>query len=279
MAQKTYASAPLPFVGQKRNFINHFKKVLNEHIDSDGEGWTIIDVFGGSGLLAHNAKRLLPKARVIFNDFDDYHIKLKHIDDIERLRVMLLKTVEHVPRQTKIDNATRDKILQIIKDFNGFVCPRSVSVWLLFSGKQINSIHELGDHAFYNTVRLTPYKRPEGYLDGLEITKECFSALMPKFANDPKALFVLDPPYLCTRQGAYAMDKYFGMTKFLELMTHVRPPYVFFSSTRSELLDYLAYLKKFDPQAWNRIGGYQRISIVAKLNNTSKYEDNMIYKF
>lgn len=65
MAQKTYASAPLPFVGQKRNFINHFKKVLNEHIDSDGEGWTIVDVFGGSGLLAHNAKRLLPKARVI----------------------------------------------------------------------------------------------------------------------------------------------------------------------------------------------------------------------
>ncbi|MGY4700511.1 hypothetical protein ACVND7_12940, partial [Avibacterium paragallinarum] len=59
-----FNQAPLPFVGQKRLFLNAFKQVLNEHIPDDGEGWTIVDAFGGSGLLSHVAKRIKPKARV-----------------------------------------------------------------------------------------------------------------------------------------------------------------------------------------------------------------------
>ncbi|PRL75522.1 hypothetical protein BVZ84_01402 [Haemophilus influenzae] len=74
--QNTFKQAPLPFIGQKRMFLKHFETVLNENIKGDGEGWTVIDTFGGSGLLSHAAKRLKPKARVIYNDFDgyDWHI-------------------------------------------------------------------------------------------------------------------------------------------------------------------------------------------------------------
>lgn len=54
MAQ--FKQAPLPFVGQKRMFLNQFTQILQDNIEGDGEGWTIIDVFGGSGLLAHTAK-------------------------------------------------------------------------------------------------------------------------------------------------------------------------------------------------------------------------------
>ncbi|EER45929.1 hypothetical protein AM305_03912, partial [Actinobacillus minor NM305] len=51
-----FKQAPLPFIGQKRMFLKHFSQILNDNIDSDGEGWTIVDVFGGSGLLSHTAK-------------------------------------------------------------------------------------------------------------------------------------------------------------------------------------------------------------------------------
>lgn len=31
-AKRNFKQAPLPFVGQKRNFLNHFKAILNEQI-------------------------------------------------------------------------------------------------------------------------------------------------------------------------------------------------------------------------------------------------------
>lgn len=95
---KRYKKAPLPFIGQKRNFIRHFEQVLKDNLTDDGEGWTIVDVFGGSGLLAHNAKRLYPKAVVIYNDFDDYAIRLKNIPDTNRLRQAgRTNTICHLP--------------------------------------------------------------------------------------------------------------------------------------------------------------------------------------
>lgn len=62
-------------------------------------------------------------------------------------------------------------------------------------------------------------------------------------------------------------------------MTMVRPPYIFFSSTRSELLDYMKYIEKYDAQTWERVGDFETISIQATLNPSSTYEDNMLYRF
>ena len=70
--------APLSFTGQKRRFLKSFKALLNDHIPNDGAGWTILDAFGGSGLLAHAAKRSKPAARVIYNDYDGYSERLQH---------------------------------------------------------------------------------------------------------------------------------------------------------------------------------------------------------
>ena len=38
-----YSQAPLPFTGQKRNFLKFFQQVLKENISNQGQGWTIID--------------------------------------------------------------------------------------------------------------------------------------------------------------------------------------------------------------------------------------------
>lgn len=46
-------SAPLPFVGQKRMFAKEFIKVLEQF----PEDTVFVDLFGGSGLLSHIAKK------------------------------------------------------------------------------------------------------------------------------------------------------------------------------------------------------------------------------
>lgn len=59
-AKRNFKQAPLPFVGQKRNFLNHFKAILNERIPGDGEGRTIVDTFGAQAclvILQNNSNR------------------------------------------------------------------------------------------------------------------------------------------------------------------------------------------------------------------------------
>ncbi len=75
------------------------------------------------------------------------------------------------------------------------------------------------------------------------------------------------------------MDKYFAMIDFLKLMSFVRPPYIFFSSTKSELLDYMDFLRGQNNRDWARVGNFNKQTITANVNYAAKYEDHMIYKF
>lgn len=273
-----YSKAPLPFIGQKRQIIKQFRQTLNSIIPDDGQDWTIIDVFGGGGLLSHNAKHLKPQATVIYNDFDGYSQRLQHIADTNRLRQIIIQLVTHIPRQKRITDDIKQNIITAIQNFDGFIDYHSVSTWLLFSGKQISDISELHRHEFYNTVRLSDYDTADGYLDGLEIVSESFETLMPKYYDHDKTLFILDPPYLRTKQESYGLGEYFGMVHFLKLMRLVRPPYLFFSSTKSEFLGYMDYLQEHDTKAWQRVGGFTKFSFSTHINKNSQYEDNMIYK-
>lgn len=276
---KPYSKAPLPFIGQKRNFIKTFRQVITDHIVGDGTGWTVVDVFGGSGLLAHNAKRLLPNATVIYNDWDGYAERLQNIDDTERLRQILLKQLQSIPRQKALTADQKQAVIDILDDFDGYIDVQSLATWLLFSGKQVRTLEELYQNTFYNTVRVSSFEPPTGYLDGLTITCESYTKLMARYKDKPNTLFLLDPPYLYTGQGAYKQEKYFAMVDFLYLMSLTRPPYIFFSSTKSELLDYLDYLKRLDGDDWQRLGGFERVTIQSQVNHENKYEDNMIFRF
>ena len=109
------------FVGQKRMFLKYVKVVLDKHIDGEGKGWTIVDVFGGSGLLNHTAKQLKPKATVIYNDFDGYTERLKHIDDINRLRQIIFDNLHGImPKNRRLSKEIKAKIINKINNFNGY---------------------------------------------------------------------------------------------------------------------------------------------------------------
>lgn len=275
-----FKQAPLPFVGQKRKFLNHFKAVLNEQIPGDGEGWTIIDTFGGSGLLSHTAKQLKPRARVIYNDFDGYAERIKHIDDINRLRRQLAALLADVPRQKSItDNVLKAQIIDTINAFDGYVDLASLASWLLFSGQQVSSFDDLCSKNFWNCVRQSDYPSAEGYLDNVEVVSESFHTLLPRFTADPQAVFVLDPPYLCTKQESYKQACYFDLIDFLRLVNITRPPYIFFSSTKSEFVRFIEYMQEDKVHNWQAFTDMQRVIVKTNLNYQGHYEDNMVYKF
>ena len=275
-----YTRAPLPCVGQKRRFLNHFKTLLKQHIPNDGDGWIIVDAFGGSGLLAHTAKQVLPKARVIYNDFVGYAERLQNINDTNKLRTIIDDLLAHYPRNQKLPETLKKAVQAALNSFGGYIDLDCMASWLLFRGRQTTDLNDLiYNHTYFNHVRLSDYPSADDYLDGVEVVSKSYHELLPEFQDNSKALLVLDPPYVSTAQGAYRKAGYFGMVEFLRLMRLVRPPFVFFSSTRSELLDYLDLIVNEKAEGWQNLQDYQKISVHITMNKTAHYEDNMIYKF
>lgn len=279
MAKSTFKQAPLPFIGQKRQFLSHFSKIIADNIPNDGEGWTIIDVFGGSGLLSHNAKKLKPKAHVIYNDFDGYSERILNIKDTNSLREKIYAIVGHLPKNSRLSLEQKIQVLDIIENFNGYKDLNCIASWLLFSGKQINSFQELSKESSWNGVRKTDYPLAEDYLTGIEVTCESFHTLLPKFKGKEKVLLLLDPPYLCADQKSYKQDKYFDLIDFLRLIHLTKPPFIFFSSTKSEFIRFIDYLVENKQDNFRSFENVSRISLQACLNHQVKYEDNLVYKF
>lgn len=273
-----FKQAPLPFIGQKRMFLKHFEQVL-DNIPNEGEGWTIVDVFGGSGLLSHTAKRLKPKARVIYNDYDNYSERLQHINDINKLRRIIADLVANTPKNKRLDNAKKLQIIKAIDAFDGYKNPHILCSWLAFSGQQVSTFDELYKQNFWHCVRQSDYPIAEGYLDGVDIVRESFHQLMPRFSGKPNTLLVLDPPYLCTHQESYKQERYFDLVDFLRLIHLTKPPYVFFSSTKSEFIRFIDAMVMDKWDNWQTFDTTQRIVVQTSPGYNGQYEDNMVYKF
>ena len=149
----------------------------------------------------------------------------------------------------------------------------------MFSGQQISSLDDLFSKGFWNSIRQTDYPTADGYLDGLEITHESFHTLLPRFQQQDKVLLLLDPPYLCTKQESYKQATYFDLIDFLRLIHLTKPPYIFFSSTKSEFIRFVDFMVSEKRDNWQAFDGAKRIVVKAKLNYQAEYEDNLVYKF
>lgn len=284
---KVYSSAPLPFAGQKRFFLKEFRNVLKQNITDNGEGWTIVDVFGGSGLLAHYAKRLFPHARVIFNDFDHYADRLKNIDHTNELLDSVRRMVMGYDRDKRLPDDVADNIRHKFKEHDGFFDLRTIETNVLFSGNSVKSKDELtasrgekGHRTFYNTVVAKNYEA-DGYLDGLEITRRDYLDLLKEFAGQEKTLLILDPPYINTDQSRYKTYEPFGLGAFLRLMKAIKPPFIFFSSEKSEFADYVEVLKETEDCDYNALFAkakwYTRRQGIS--GNNLPYLDSMVSLF
>ncbi|MCO6546880.1 MAG: DNA adenine methylase [Gilliamella sp.] len=268
---KKYNKAPLSFQGQKRNFIKLFNEQIKK-LCGDGSGWTIVDVFGGSGLLSHNAKYTCRNARVIYNDYDNYSNRLANISKTEEIRKDLLSLVTEYKQKERIKENTKEKIIEYLKSKADSLDYITISGYLLFSGNTATSLKNFESSALYNRVTVTPLNCDD-YLAGVEVTHLSFEKLMQKeFTGN--VLYLLDPPYINTQQG-YHKDAYFGLLDQMKLFGLMKAPFIYFTSDKSEIVDVVNNCN----YAFNGIfNECEILETKNQVSRTSSYKDFLILK-
>lgn len=237
---RTYKCAPLPFMGQKRYFLRDFAEVLER---VDGQIDTVVDLFGGSGLLSHTAKRVLPGCRVIYNDFDRYDRRLAAVEDTNAILATIKERLTGLEPNERLSEALRSEVLAIVEGAQnrlGWVDIQTIGRSVLFSGKWVTSLEELRKHTMYNRVRPGGYEC-DGYLDGLEIVHMDYRELFERERGNSRALFVLDPPYLTTECGMY--ENYWRLTDYLSVLRLLRgTKYIYFTSDKSQIVELCQFM-------------------------------------
>jgi len=207
-----YKKAPLPFRGQKRGWFEDFKTM----IDSFPGCTTFIDLFGGSGLLAHWAHALRPDARVIWNDYDGYSERLAHISETNELKTKICAVLQEagILYMGKIPEETSRILKQMLRrhvETFGYLDYITVSVWILFSGTYVKTLEEFEKgKSFWNIItrpgqsKNNPYPPADSYTKGLTILKEDWRYFFGNpIYDDDRTLFLLDPPYFFTDGYSY----------------------------------------------------------------------------
>ena len=270
---RNYKCAPLPFMGQKRYFLRDFTEVLEM---VEGKIDTVVDLFGGSGLLSHTAKRVLPGCRVIYNDFDRYVDRLAAVEQTNEILRVIKDRLTGVEPNQRLTAQQRADVLAIVENYerrSGYVDIMTIGRNVLFSGKWVTSLAELRRHTMYNRVRPGAYEC-DGYLEGLEVVHMDYRDLFERERGNNRALFVLDPPYLTTECGMY--ENYWTLTDYLNVLRLLKgTKYVYFTSDKSQIVELCQWLAGEYQEAAPMHGATVRMR-TNTLNYQAKFNDMMI---
>ena len=270
-----YLSAPLPFVGQKRRFAREFIKVLGQYPD----GTVFVDLFGGSGLLSHLAKRCKPASTVVYNDYDHYCRRLAAIPQTNTLLARLREIVRDVPRNRRITGEARQQVLDALRRHerrHGYLDYITISTSLLFSMKYRLSLVEMEKETLYNSVRTTDFPLAADYLDGITVVSADYREVFRKYKDVPGVVFLVDPPYLSTEVGTYSM--YWRLSDYLDVLTVLAGHrFIYFTSNKSSILELCDWMSRH-PSVGNPFKECRRVEFNARMNYNSAYTDIMLYK-
>lgn len=269
--KKIYKQAPLPFMGQKRKFLNKFR----EHLRECPPDATYVDLFGGSGLLSRTVKDYYPSARVIYNDFDNYEQRIANITFTNKLLAEFRFLLKNEPRDKLVRQDLKKIILDRIAEEKGFVDYITLSSSLLFSMNYVTSFEGLKKERFYNTIRHGEYDAT-GYLNGLNIVRMSYKELFTKYKDKSNVIFLVDPPYLSTETGTYT--GYWKLADYLDVLTVLNSrEYFYFTSNKShilELCDWMATHSNFANPFANAVISSSHTT----MNYASSYTDIMVFK-
>ena len=272
--QKQYLSAPLPFVGQKRMFAKEFIKVLEQFPDNA----VFVDLFGGSGLLSHIAKRQKPNAKVVYNDFDNYRYRLEAIPNTNALLADIRKFADGIARHKAIEGEARELIFERLEQeqrSNGYIDFITISSSLLFSMKYVSSIEEMRKETLYNNIRKSDYQPCPDYLQGIEVVSCDYKELFEQYKDKPHVVFLVDPPYLSTEVGTYNM--YWRMSDYLDVLTVLKEhAFVYFTSNKSSIVELCEWLGK-NQTIGNPFARCRKVEFNATMNYNATYTDMMFY--
>lgn len=239
--------APLPFLGQKRQFLKVIEQRLKLIKFDPQKPLVFVDAFGGSGLLCNRIKNLYPEAQVIWNDFDNYLERLDHIEETDKLLEQLyVNFAGEVEKQKTFDGFAREEIKQTILDHHkeyGYVDLKTLGCNLLFSGNYFSSLEDLvsSNRKFFNRLTLKA-RTTDGYLHGVErVSMDGFELLRKVIYHldqfEGQVVLVLDPPYISSHSDGYECD-FWKLRDFKPLMEVIRQanvPYILFGSGKSDI--------------------------------------------
>lgn len=271
--KKMYKVAPLPFVGQKRNFVREFIKVLDRLPDDV----VFVDLFGGSGLLSHVAKRHKPQSRVIYNDYDCYRDRLAAIPSTNAILRELRAIVADIPAKQRIVGDTRERVIDCLNRARkaGTVDYITLSTALLFSGRCMTTHESFIKETFYNRVRGSDIESSTDYLEGIEVRSCDYRVLVKEFEGIKNVVFLVDPPYLSTDVSTYTMS--WRLSDCLDVLTILaNSKFVYFTSNKSSIVELCDWMGKHS-NLGNPFEGCARISVRAHINHTCHYEDIMLF--
>jgi len=233
---KIYKSAPLPFQGQKRFFVNKFKEALASYPSTA----TYVDLFGGSGLLSHTVKSIHPNAKVVFNDFDNYRKRLHLIPQTNKILEQLRALKLEAKRSKKLTESDRKKVLAILVEANkgGYVDWISLSGSLKFSMNYGHCLEDFTKDTMYNTIRQSNFPEALDYLDGIEVVKLDYKQLFENHKYEKNVVSLVDPPYLSTDTSTYNSGDYWKLRDYLDVLDLLHDhSYFYFTSNKSQVVE------------------------------------------
>lgn len=271
---KTFCTSPLPFLGQKRKYVKEVKQLLNQTVPNG----TYVDLFGGSGLLSHTVKRHHPTARVIYNDYDNFSLRIKNIDQTNLLINDIRELLKDTAIKTKIADPIKQKIIKRIQaeEAQGnYVDYVTLSSILLFTMNYEKTFEGFSKQTLYNRVPKKEYDAA-GYLEGLEIECEDYKVLFNKYKNQDNTYFLIDPPYLSTEVGGYK-ENYWKLRDYLDVLNVLDDQrYLYFTSNKSQIIELCEWVETRQTKG-NPFKFSQTTTMTNKSKNTT-YQDILVYK-
>ena len=276
---KNYTQSPLPFQGQKRKFLSHVKTVLANYPEDS----IFIDLFGGSGILSHTVKQLKPRAKVVYNDYDNFSKRLSVVMQTNEILRKIRLITKDLKKDKLIPEPYKSEILKIVHQEEiktGYVDYITLSSSLLFSAKYALSFEDLSKQTFYNNVRQSDYIA-DNYLQGVEIISSDYREIFEKYKAKEDVVFLVDPPYLSTDCSTYGSDKYWKLKDYLNVLdVLVNTNYLYFTSNKSQIVELCEWMEtKTNNENINPFHGSTTVCLNTQLNHTAKYTDMMLYKF
>lgn len=271
MKSKNYNTAPLPFQGQKRRFIKAFTEAITAK-----PAPLYVDLFGGSGLLSHNAKVIHPEARVIYNDYDNYTQRIETIPATNAILCDLRGFLKGTKADSRLSDNQRLRVLKRIKEESGFVEYITLSSSLLFSMNYVKTLKELESATMYSKVKMSDYDAT-GYLDGVEVVREDYKAVYNRFKLEPGVVFLIDPPYLSTDCSSY--ENYWKLKDYLDVMLCLfDSSYYYFTSNKSNIVELCEWIAT-NTGGTNPFAGATTATMSVSPSYNTSYTDIMIYKY
>ena len=254
-------------------FAREYIKVLQQFPD----GTTFVDLFGGSGLLAHIAKCRKPHSTVVYNDYDGYRQRLEAIPQTNALLAELRNIVD-VPRHKPILELARERVLDTVRRHEekyGFVDYITLSSSVMFSMKYASGFADLQKETLYNNLRATDYPPCTDYLDGLTIVSADYKEVFNQYKDVPGVVFLVDPPYLSTDSKTY--KNYWKLADYLDVLTVlVGHRFIYFTSNKSSIIELCDWMGRHR-EVGNPFKNCQRREFNAHMNYNASYTDIMLY--